>query len=193
MPPRKLKPQAPLPERIAALEASLRMAWNRWRALIFGMFLLWLLSVVIAAFLGRGLSHTTDRTATAQATADGALASLRTFEVGACHRGNVQRASDNRSRYDDFLFEKSVIHLLAPALAHPAPSNLPPAQRIAETRFADKLLAAAKQSAANRQWGHLIEDCEQAVEHPGTYRFPPLVSFTHELPPYGALHVGPGE
>jgi hypothetical protein len=120
---------------------------------------------------------------------------LRTYQIESCKREDASRVSDNRSHLDEYRFDSAITKLLRAALGRPI-IKLPGinARRAREERReAVALLATATAAAEHLEWGHLIENCEAAVDHPEQYRFPSLVTFTKELPPKGALELQPGE
>jgi hypothetical protein len=127
----------------------------------------------------------------AQAKAAKGEKALREYEIQSCHRGNERTVADNVSQAADFRFFTTTATLIRVSLAQPQPGQPPPSaeQRAGTLKFVKGLEADAK----DKVWHHLIENCEEAVDHPSTYKLPGAVHFSTHRPPKGALEVQSGE
>jgi hypothetical protein len=164
-------------------------------SIIAAFVVLWLGTTGALVVYGKGIDANSHHASHAVAVAAAAQRRLRTYQVESCKREDASRASDNRSHLYEYGFDSAITKLLRAALGRPI-IRLPgiDARRAHEERAeARSLLRSATASAENLEWGHLIESCEAAVDHPEQYRFPPLVKFKTELPPIGALELQPGE
>jgi hypothetical protein len=129
-----------------------------------------------------------------------ALGSIPKVEYNACHRLNIQRASNNRNSYADYnsdlatyKFDELEINLVRASLRQQT-GSLP---RTAEQRRATKLFinglqsaAAGVQAAARAKEWTALTDCVLATGNPG-YQAPQPVHFAKQAPPYSDLVLGP--
>jgi hypothetical protein len=172
---------------------------SRMRGFVRGFGALWLGTVVVAFFGGKSINNNANRIGTAQQLASAALTknnaqavALREYQIAGCKRGNQIRVIQNRSAYDDYLFFTTTSRLIRASLVKVERSS----PRKAATKAAETAIGFVRLLegfAGDKEWGHLIENCPEAVDHPEKYTLPPTVKFSatghHHKPPYGALHV----
>jgi hypothetical protein len=164
-------------------------------SIILAFLVLWLGSTGALVVYGKGIDANSRHASHAVGVAATAQRRLRAYQIESCKREDASRVSDNRSHLYEYSFDSAITKLLRAALGRPI-IRLPgiDAKRAREERAeAISLLRSATASAEHLEWGHLIESCESAVDHPEQYRFPPLVKFKTQLPPIGALELQSGE
>lgn len=89
---------------------------------------------------------------------------------GNCHRTNIQRATDNKNNYRDFLVFQAVVRLPQ------APARKPTARAT--------FLNLLENAIRGKEWIPLT-NCMQAVDHPFSYVPPPPRTFYNksDIPP----------
>jgi hypothetical protein len=164
-------------------------------SIILGFFVLWLGTTGALVVYGKGIDRNSSNASHAVGLAATAQHKLRAYQVESCKREDANRVSDNRSHLDEYNFDSAITKLLRAALGRPIIKirGINATRAHEERAEAISLLHSATASAEHLEWGHLIENCTAAVDHPEQYRFPPLVRFKTQLPPKGALELQPGE
>jgi hypothetical protein len=150
-----------------------------WAVVVFGV-----TACIVAFMFGSNLQHAIDGGHSAQID-------LRAYQIASCERGNTVRAENNRSHADDYAFDTTLAAALKVSLAEPEAvnPNLTQRQRAANRAVVAEFVGQLESAAADKEWTHLIEDCEYAVDHPTAYHFPPPVKFSQQLPPPAALQA----
>jgi hypothetical protein len=186
-------------EGVDRLTGEIAYMRSRMRGFVRGFGALWLGTIVVAFFGGQSINDNANRIGTAQQLASAALAknnaqavALRSYQIAACKRGNQIRVIQNRSAYDDFLFFTTTSRLIRASLVRVERSS-PRHAATQAAKTADGFVTLLEGFAGDKEWGHLVENCPEAVDHPEKYKLPATVKFSttgqHHKPPYGALHV----
>jgi hypothetical protein len=200
-----IDPQLSVSERLGNLEQAHRTTLKErariirlQRSQLRGVLVLSLVLVVAGFFFGKHLEANSNHIGHAQNLAAAALGrsnarheALRAYQIHACERSNETRAGENRSHRDDYLFDTHLVKLLDVALAEPAAPqpNLSPRQVAENRKLTIAFTSQLAGYAADKEWRHLIPDCEYAVDNPQTYKLPRPIRFSVQMAPADALTV----